>query len=110
VRVNLKSGSGVIVASLQGNVARSDGSVLKQVTEKIVTRWNVEVEIHERNFQCRFVQNFKGYFYYRYRPCIRVNLEIEGAENKLLATNTRVVIDSPWETLLGLSFMVMGRD
>jgi len=53
-----------------------------------------------------------------------VNLEIEGAEKKgletnnklgfvkslLLATNTRVGIDSPRETLLGLSLLVTGRD
>jgi len=69
-------------------------------------------------------QIYEGYFYYKYRLCIRVNLEIEGAENKglggntklgfvkslLLATNTRVGVDSPWETLLGLSLLVTGRD
>jgi hypothetical protein len=69
-------------------------------------------------------QFYEGYFYYKYRLCIRVNLEIKGAENKsletnnklgfvyslLLATNTRVEVDSPWETLLALSLLVTGKD
>jgi len=27
-------------------------------------------------------QFYEGYIYYKYRPCIRVNLEIEGAETR----------------------------
>ena len=36
---------------------------------------------------------FLGYFYYKFRPCISVNLEIERAENKGLETTqqTRVL-------------------
>ena len=34
-----------------------------------------------------FVPIYEGCFYYKYRPCIRVNLEIEGAENKKQTTN-----------------------
>ena len=40
-------------------------------------------------FGPRFVPGFLGYFYYKYRPCIRVNLEIEGAENKGLEVNKK---------------------
>ena len=32
---------------------------------------------------------YEGCFYYKYRLCIRVNLEIEGAENKGLESNTK---------------------
>ena len=87
VRVNLKSGSGEIVARLQDNVARLDVSVLKQVTGKIVAQWDRNVarwcaggEKQKRIFQCKFVPNFKRYFYYKYKHCIRVNRGIEGAE------------------------------
>jgi len=60
-----------------------------------VPRWCAGSEKQKRIFQCRFVPNFKGYFYYKYIPCIRVNLEIEGAENKGLEVNkkTRVCIE-----------------
>jgi len=39
-------------------------------------------------------QFFEELFYYKYRPCIRVNLEIEGAETRVYkATQTRVCIE-----------------
>jgi len=70
---------------------------LKQVTGKNVPRWDRNVarwcaggEKQERIFKCRFVPNFKGYFYYKCRSCIRVNLEIEEAENKGLERNNKL--------------------
>jgi len=38
---------------------------------------------HKRIFGPRFVPVFLGFFYYKYRLCIRVNLEIEGAETRV---------------------------
>ena len=40
-------------------------------------------EKHKRIFELDFVPIFEGFFYYKYRPCIRVNLEIEGAETRV---------------------------
>jgi len=34
-------------------------------------------------------QFYEGYFYYKYRLCIKVNLEIEGAENNGLEVNKK---------------------
>jgi len=34
-------------------------------------------------FGARFVPVFLGFFYYKYRLCIRANLEIEGAETRV---------------------------
>ena len=73
MRVNLKSGSAEIVPRWLKNF-------VKQVTGKIVPQWNRNVtlwcagsEKQKHIFQCRFVPNFKQYFYYKYRPCIRLN-------------------------------------
>jgi len=46
-----------------------------------------KIETYFRAQICSFVL---GYFYYKYKPCIRVNLEIEGVENKGLETNNKV--------------------
>jgi len=35
-------------------------------------------------------QFYEGYFYYKYRLCIRAKLEIEGAENKGWETNIKL--------------------
>jgi oligoribonuclease (3'-5' exoribonuclease) len=90
VRVNLKLGSAGIVARLLGNVARLEDSVLRQVTGFFVAQWGSNVarwcagsEKQKRIFGCRFVPNFKRYFYYKYRPCIRLTLEIEGAKTRV---------------------------
>jgi len=76
VRVNLKSGSGKIVPQFRSNMPRLLKEFLKQVTGKIVSRlicnvaqWDAAKT--ETYFQCRFVPNFKCYFYYKYEPCIR---------------------------------------
>ena len=34
-------------------------------------------------FEPDLLQFYEGYFYYKYRLCIRVNLEIEGAETRV---------------------------
>jgi len=37
----------------------------------------------KRIFGPDFVQIYEGYFYYKYRHCISVNLEIEGSETRV---------------------------
>jgi len=37
----------------------------------------------KRIFGPDFVPIYEGFFYYKYRLCIRVNLEIEGAETRV---------------------------
>jgi len=37
----------------------------------------------KRIFGLDFVPIYEGFFYYKYRLCIRVNLEIEGAETRV---------------------------
>ncbi|RHN77062.1 hypothetical protein MtrunA17_Chr1g0150681 [Medicago truncatula] len=58
---------------------------MRQVIGKIVVRWDCNVarwcaggEYHKRILECKFVPNFKRYFYFKYRPCISVKFEIEG--------------------------------
>ena len=78
------------------------------VRQKSVAEWrNSRPEFSSKKYNRNvflgwdFVPIYEGYFYYKYRLCIEVNLEIEGVEtmvykgnNKtrvcLLATNTRV--------------------
>jgi len=37
----------------------------------------------KRIFEPDFVPIYEGFFYYKYKLCIRVNLEIEGAETRV---------------------------
>jgi len=51
-----------------------------------------------------FVPIYEGFFYYKYKLCIRVNLEIEGAEIRVYKGNnkTRVCIEFvSWQQALG---------
>jgi len=51
--------------------------------------WNSGPEFTSRKYNINvflgsdLFQFYEGYFYYKYRPCIRVNLEIEGVETRV---------------------------
>jgi len=44
----------------------------------------------KRIFRPDLLQFYEGYFYYKYRLCIRANLEIEGAETRFRKTTTKL--------------------
>jgi len=69
------------------------------VPQKLAAEWrNSAPEFVSRKYNrivflgSDLLQFYEGYFYYKYRPCIRVNLEreVEGPENKGLETNNKL--------------------
>jgi len=50
---------------------------------KIVVRFYVDAEKQNRVFGPDLLQFYEGYFYYKYRLCIRANFEIKGAETRV---------------------------
>jgi len=50
---------------------------------KIVVQLYADVEKQNRIVGSDLLQFYEGYFYYKYRLCIRANLEIEGAETRV---------------------------
>jgi len=62
----------------------------KSVVEEQNRGSNLPAEnITETYFWAKICSNFMRYFYYKYILCIRVNLEIERAENKGLKINKK---------------------
>ena len=63
-----------------------------------------DMEQQKHIFGPDFLQFYEGYFYCKYRLCIRVNLEIEGAETRVQKDNnkTKVCIEFvSWQQTLG---------
>ena len=50
--------------------------------QKIVVQFYASAEKQNHIFGPDLLQFYEGYFYYKYRLCIRANLEIKGSETR----------------------------